>query len=340
MLKCSNTKKHVCKSENEMMNFFKWLCLLSIMTVNHSLFAETTYTIKQGDTLSSIAKKFYNNAYKWPYLYRANKDIILDQNTIQIGWILRIPDIAEVNQPERSRKEIIKLVTGNDYTPFTDEKLPKGGMFTEIVKMTFEAMGYETHIEFWNWAYGYKATKEGIFGATFPYLDNKERRKSFHYSQPLYELLIFPFVNKDSSLHYETLQDLKGLTLCRPEGYYTHDIQQLIDNNSVKLLRPKELETCFNMLKSGKVDVVPVNELTGQSMIYKMGLNDELKMLDENAISLETLHVIFSKFDYKGRILLYKFDRSISNLKETGILQEIISKHLENFYQSLEKESN
>jgi polar amino acid transport system substrate-binding protein len=305
------------------------------MIVSHSLLAETTYTIRGGDTLSSIAKKFYNNAYKWPYIYKANKNIIRDQNTIHVGWLLTIPDIQKIEKPSLRK---IKLVTGNDYAPFTDEKLPHGGMFTEIVKMTFEAMGYETHIDFWNWAYGYKATKEGIFVATFPYLDNQKRRKSFHYSQTLYELLIFPFVKSDSSLHYETLQDIKDLTLCSPEGYYTHDIQQLIDNKSIKLLRPKELETCFNMLKSGKVDVVPVNELTGLSMISKMGLNNEIKMLDENEISIETLHVIFSKFDYKSRILLHKFNRSISNLKETGILQEKIRKHLENFYQSLEKE--
>ena len=36
----------------------------------------TTYTIKKGDTLWSIAKKFYGSGSKWKTIYDANKDII------------------------------------------------------------------------------------------------------------------------------------------------------------------------------------------------------------------------------------------------------------------------
>ena len=36
----------------------------------------STYTIKKGDTLWAIAKKFYNNGAKWKTIYNANKSII------------------------------------------------------------------------------------------------------------------------------------------------------------------------------------------------------------------------------------------------------------------------
>lgn len=36
----------------------------------------TSYTIKSGDTLWGIAKRFYSNGSKWPTIYNANKDII------------------------------------------------------------------------------------------------------------------------------------------------------------------------------------------------------------------------------------------------------------------------
>lgn len=36
----------------------------------------STYTIKSGDTLWSIAKKFYDDGTKWTLIYEANKDII------------------------------------------------------------------------------------------------------------------------------------------------------------------------------------------------------------------------------------------------------------------------
>lgn len=311
--------------------------LMLMVVVTNSVLAETTYTVKSGDTLSLIARKFYNNPYKWPYIYRANKEIIKDHDSIQVGWVLKIPNLTKTTQPISSKK--LKLVTGNDYAPFADETLMKGGMITDIVRMTFNAMGYSPVIEFWTWSYGYKATKEGLFSATFPYLKNKEREQDFLYSKPLFEILIFPFVRKESRLRYQELSDLKGLTLCRPEGYYIHDIKELIAKNLIKLERPKELETCFNMLVNDKVDVVPVNEFSGKNMIVEMGLSQHIKMLDEKEISIEsTLHVIFPKRGRYSRVLQHKFDRSISELEQSGELQEIISQHLENYYQIIESQ--
>ncbi len=50
-----------------------------------------TYKVKAGDTLSSIAKEVLGSADRWQELYDANRDIIQDPNTIQIGMTLQIP---------------------------------------------------------------------------------------------------------------------------------------------------------------------------------------------------------------------------------------------------------
>ncbi len=44
--------------------------------------------------------------------------------------------------------EPIPIVTGNKFAPFTDEKLPNGGLATEIIKTTFNELGHETKIKF------------------------------------------------------------------------------------------------------------------------------------------------------------------------------------------------
>lgn len=50
-----------------------------------------TYTVKKGDTLWAIAKKYYGSGAKYPTIVNANKNLIKDPNLIHIGWVLTIP---------------------------------------------------------------------------------------------------------------------------------------------------------------------------------------------------------------------------------------------------------
>lgn len=52
---------------------------------------ERFYTVQSGDTLGSIAKKFYGDGRKWPTIAATNKDILPDPNLLRIGLKLRIP---------------------------------------------------------------------------------------------------------------------------------------------------------------------------------------------------------------------------------------------------------
>ena len=52
----------------------------------------TLYTVQEGDTLSAIAKKFYNDGAKYMLIYEANKKLIGDDpSLIQVGQELKIP---------------------------------------------------------------------------------------------------------------------------------------------------------------------------------------------------------------------------------------------------------
>lgn len=52
---------------------------------------ETTYTVKSGDCLWNIAKKFYGNGSKYTKIYEANKDKIKNPNLIYPNQVLVIP---------------------------------------------------------------------------------------------------------------------------------------------------------------------------------------------------------------------------------------------------------
>ncbi len=53
------------------------------------------YTVKRGDTLSHIAKAFYDKASKWTVIYEANADKLKDPSTVLPGTVLIIPDLEE-----------------------------------------------------------------------------------------------------------------------------------------------------------------------------------------------------------------------------------------------------
>ncbi len=64
--------------------------------------------------------------------------------------------------------ETLKLVTGNDFSPFTDEKLKNGGMYTSVIKTILNRLKIHYEIEFYPWARGYELVKKEKFDATFP----------------------------------------------------------------------------------------------------------------------------------------------------------------------------
>ena len=53
--------------------------------------AQTMHTVKSGDTLSKLAKKYLGDANRYPEIFKANQPMLTDPNLIMVGQVLRIP---------------------------------------------------------------------------------------------------------------------------------------------------------------------------------------------------------------------------------------------------------
>jgi LysM repeat protein len=51
-----------------------------------------TYTVKEGDTLSTISKDFYGNSSDYMRIFNANKDKLTNRNMIEVGQKIMIPE--------------------------------------------------------------------------------------------------------------------------------------------------------------------------------------------------------------------------------------------------------
>ena len=56
---------------------------------------ETTYTIKEGETLTRVALRFYGTKALWPYIVKHNPGVIKNPDNVPYGTTIKIPKLAK-----------------------------------------------------------------------------------------------------------------------------------------------------------------------------------------------------------------------------------------------------
>ena len=244
----------------------------------------------------------------------------------------------------------VKLLTAGDYAPFTHKDSPNGGLITEIVDAAMTSAsgkgGYDIH-----WVNDCAAHLDPLLSQSmldmgFPWFrpnceENRshERCENFHFSEPLVELLILLFTKADNKFTFETDADIAGKTLCRPKGYFTHDLERKgrdwLRQGVITLVQADSPDACFDLLMKGQVDAVAVNEFLGWTKVNALGLKGLVEPL-RRPLSIEGLHVLISKKHWRGTTHLYRFNSGLEELKKSKRYDDIVSRHLGLFWAQLE----
>ena len=131
------------------------------------------------------------------------------------------------------------------------------------------------------------------------------------------------------------MDDLRGKRGCRPAGYFTSFIDELVEAGDHALQQPKTLEDCFEALVAGETDVVFISELEGNVKLQEMGITDQV-VASEKAINISGLHVIFPKSLTESETMLSDFNEALRKMSAAGEMEEIVSRHLDAYYSSFE----
>ncbi|WP_417208106.1 ABC transporter substrate-binding protein [Antarctobacter sp.] len=318
--------------------------------------APEAYTVQTGDTVFTIAEARYGDPEKWTLIYYANEDR-LRSSVFQVspGEVLDLPcqegevraDATPLRQgPDNAE---MKLITGSNYAPFTDREWPGQGMVTELVNAALEATPSPvTYSITWqdDWSthlFPILDSKEADMG--FPWLKpnceqtpDNERCANFHFSDPLVEILVLLFTRPGSGFTYDSDADVIGKRLCRPKGYFTHDLdrpgREWLSRGLITLVQADDPQACFRELMAGRVDAVTVNVFLGAKTIDDMGLRGQVVPLDK-PLSVEGLHVIISKKHWRGTTHLYRINAGLAELKKTDRYSQIVSRHLGVFWDQI-----
>ena len=86
-------------------------------------------TVQKGDSLSKIAKRFYNDALKYPLIFEANKPMLSDPNKIYPGQVLRIPALEGTYAASLNTYEVQK---GDSLSKISKEVYGDSGKYQQI----------------------------------------------------------------------------------------------------------------------------------------------------------------------------------------------------------------
>ncbi len=330
------------------------------------------YTVKPGDSLSRIADRLYRNSKMWSTIHQNNLDKIGDNpSLIKVGQKLRLacinglptglPGGTDVAQATAASAPVVvapgnaavrlkvNLMTADDYKPFTDRSLPGGGLVTEVVEKAMAAAdppeGYAIHwVNDWS-AHLEPLLSNALLDLGFPWLQpdcaadpGQYRCENFYFSDPMFEMLIMLFTNADNPLVFNADSDIVGKTLCRPKGYYTHDLDKNGRNwmreGKITLETPTSVAACFDLLMEGKVDAVALNEFTGRAAVREAGLEDSV-VVAPRPLSIEGLYVIVHKSHPRAEELLALINKGLRAIKDSGEYQRIIDSHMTRIWAEL-----
>lgn len=218
----------------------------------------------------------------------------------------------------------INLVTGNDYAPFTDQSLDKGGLATAVVSAVFKDAGYETDISWKPWKRGFIESKNASYIGTFPYIPTVARQKDFLYSDPIFTQTYVALTNIKEKGHYKTYEDMKGKTVCRPVGYAISDeIENNVTKWKINLFQPSDMSGCMKAVMRLKNQIVVLNSLQANEE-RKKSYNDFNK-LKVHPLSVKgfTLHFIVSKEITNAQQWIDRFNKSLKNVRKSGLYLQL-----------------
>lgn len=343
------------------------------LTFAHMAAAETcggTYVVQPGESLSVIADSQYKNAGYWTAIHQNNigkigqspdnltvgmKLDLLCIDGLPVGLEGGVDVAAAAEAPAEgpvvvagtgARVERINLVTGDDYAPFTDRKLPGGGMLAELVQRAMEeaapAEGFAIHwVNDWDAHLG-TLLEQGLVDMSFPWsepncqmMPDEYRCQTFLFSDPMFEILELVYVDNTHPIKFDTDADLEGKRLCRLAGYSVWELDQdgrnWLKDGKVTLERPERVADCFQMLADNKVDAVLIDEFAGKAVIKEMGMLDRIQPLPR-PINVEPLNVLIHKGNPRAEELVQIINAGLAKLKEKGDYQKIVGTHLAQFW--------
>lgn len=219
----------------------------------------------------------------------------------------------------------ILIVTG-EYDPLVSSGLPGNGIITEIITEAFSRVPeYDVRYEFYPWKRAEAFVASGNAWGTYPFSRTEEREKTFLFSEIIFQSdMVFFNYNNTSDIQYETLEDLKPYSIGGVSGYY---YQSSFEDAGLNVLYHSSEELAFKNLIAGRVDLVPMMDIIGWTIIKKNypKLQQKFNIL-KKPFDTTTSSIMISKTYTDSEQILEAFNKALNDMKKDGTYQRFLDR--------------
>ncbi len=343
--------------------------ILAMPTVAAAQEACTTYTVKDGDSLGSIAEAAYGS-FNYQMIFNANREAIASNpNSLPAGLQLVLPCAdgrltadAELNavieeetekqeanrDPNRPYQPAVKFVTANDWKPFTDESMPGGGIYVRMATTAMRRGGNDrdykiSYVDDWD-AHISALLPSNAFDFSIAWskpdcskIDllgefGVKMCTEFEFSLPIYEVAYSYHTLVDSPYaEARSFADYKGARICRPEGWAMSNLEvEGLAPPVATFVQPKSPMECAEMLLAGEVDVYSIEVETSTANFETLGASDKV-LLNPAITSFNTHHFVISKSNSRAAEYIAMIDAGVQEMRESGEWYDIVATGLAEF---------
>jgi len=323
----------------------------------------TTYTVREGDTLGSIAQAAYGS-FNYQMIFNANRDAVAaNPGTLPAGLQLVLPcedgrltadtELSAIIESEDQKQEAagktssvyqrpLRFVTGSGWKPFTDESLQEGGILVRLAVTALERGGNSRESSV-SWVDDWGSHTESLLPTTAfdisiawsmpdcTKLDllgpgSVERCQEFDASLPVYEVADSMTTLIDSPFaNAKTYSDLAGARVCKPADWSSHPLEEVgLVEPVVTLVRPRTPLDCGKAVLDGEADVMAIELETATDVFTELGALDQVA-INPTLVRFLTYHFITSKSNPRGREFIEALDRGIAEMRESGEWYDIVA---------------
>lgn len=315
---------------------------------------DSVYTTVSGDTLSRISQRAYNRETAYQQIFDYNPGVLTNPSRLPVGAQLYIPcdsrgeettaETPSLPELTAAQDDGIKILTGSDYAPYVDQGLPNGGYSYELIERAMQFAGQPADyridvIEDWG-AHLRPLIADGAYDIGFPWFRpdcnqfdalgeaSRWRCDNLLWSENLHDVVVTFHTTTDMASSITKPEDAMGKKICRPSGYFTHDLEVMgLTPPAIVRVAGKSPTDCFERLRDGEVELVTVNADTSDRVISELGISNQVSEVIGLA-TVQSLHAIGLKANPQSRINLLRLNKGLIGMREDGTYRSVSNRHL------------
>jgi len=218
----------------------------------------------------------------------------------------------------------------NEFAPFGfTENDTLTGIEVDLVQEIAHRLKFDISLTMMPWKRMLQFMEDGTIDCMFAAFKTPEREVYMDYTSVPIHISSLVFFEKDGShIKFETLEDLKGLTVGLVRGFKTNEaFDAAVSKGVFRVDEVNNFDQNFKKLSAGRVDLVLVNRHVGGRILKKLGITNVHPL--PVPLSATPAYLTFSK-KRQHADLVSLFDIELKKASSDGTYRKIFEKYIQN----------